>query len=323
MTHHKSLILPVIIVSLLFSHSAIAKKDYRQSMRDFVISLSKDAKKHRPNFIIIPQNGQELITSTGDANGKLQTEYLNAIDATGRESMFYGYHQDNQKTPVEEREFLRKLSLLNKNNNVPVLATDYCASKTKMDDSYTINQKNGFISFAAPKRNLTVIPNYPAKIHNENTSDITQISQAKNFLYLINGDAYPSKATFIKAVVKTNYDVIIMDLFHNEQVFTQKDINRLKIKDNGGKRLLIAYMSIGEAEDYRYYWQKKWRSHKPKWLEAENPDWAGNYKVKYWGSGWQSIIFGHKNSYLNKIISAGFDGAYLDIIDGFEYFEEQ
>ena len=27
------------------------------------------------------------------------------------------------------------------------------------------------------------------------------------------------------------------------------------------------------------------------------------------------------SSYLEKIIGAGFDGVYLDIIDGFEYFE--
>ncbi len=313
----------LMIFSLFFSQVVSAKMDYRQAMRDFVISLSKEAKNRRSNFIVIPQNGQELITDTGDAKGQLQKNYLKAIDATGRENMFYGYNQDNQKTPAEDREFLRKLSLLNKNNNVPVLATDYCSSKNKIDDSYAINQKNGFISFAATKRDLTVIPRYPAKIHNENGQDIHKIAQAKNFLYLINGDHYPNKKSFIKAVSKTNYDVVIMDLYHNEILFSAKDVAQLKIKKNGGKRLLIAYMSIGEAEDYRYYWQKKWRSNKPSWLEPENPDWKGNYKVKYWSADWQAIIFGRKDSYLTKIINANFDGAYLDIIDGFEYFMEQ
>jgi len=36
---------------------------------------------------------------------------------------------------------------------------------------------------------------------------------------------------------------------------------------------------------------------------------------------WQDIIFDNENSYLKKIIDAGFDGFYLDIIDAFEYFE--
>lgn len=35
---------------------------------------------------------------------------------------------------------------------------------------------------------------------------------------------------------------------------------------------------------------------------------------------WQAIIYGNDNSYLKKIIDAGFDGVYLDIIDAFEYF---
>jgi cysteinyl-tRNA synthetase len=30
-----------------------------------------------------------------------------------------------------------------------------------------------------------------------------------------------------------------------------------------------------------------------------------------------------KNSFLKSIIDAGFDGAYLDIVDAFEYFEDQ
>ncbi len=82
-------------------------------------------------------------------------------------------------------------------------------------------------------------------------------------------------------------------------------------------------MSIGEAEDYRYYWQDSWINNPPNWLEDENPDWEGNYKVRYWDKDWQSIIYGNDNSYLKKIINAGFDGVYLDIIDAFEYFENQ
>jgi len=81
-------------------------------------------------------------------------------------------------------------------------------------------------------------------------------------------------------------------------------------------------MSIGEAEDYRYYWQSNWTVGNPSWLESENPDWKGNYKVKYWHQEWKDIIYGTADSYLEKIINANFDGVYLDIIDAFEYYEE-
>ena len=80
-------------------------------------------------------------------------------------------------------------------------------------------------------------------------------------------------------------------------------------------------MSIGEVEDYRYYWQADWNTTNPSWMDAENPDWPGNFKVKYWDSEWQSIIYGNDQSYLKKILNTGFDGVYLDIIDAFEYYE--
>jgi cysteinyl-tRNA synthetase len=113
-----------------------------------------------------------------------------------------------------------------------------------------------------------------------------------------------------------------MDLFFNDNVeFTAAEITQLKSKANGGSRLVISYMSIGEAENYRYYWDASWNTNSPAWLDQENPDWAGNFKVKYWEEAWQSIIFGNDNSYLKKITNAGFDGVYLDIIDGFEYYE--
>ena len=42
----------------------------------------------------------------------------------------------------------------------------------------------------------------------------------------------------------------------------------------------------------------------------------------YWNEDWQKIIYKNNDSYLNKILEANFDGVYLDIIDGFEYFEK-
>jgi cysteinyl-tRNA synthetase len=88
------------------------------------------------------------------------------------------------------------------------------------------------------------------------------------------------------------------------------------------ERLVIAYMSIGEAEDYRYYWQPGWNSAPPGWLLGENPQWEGNYLVEYWDAQWQDIIFGSDDSYLGRILNCGFDGVYLDKIDSFETLEE-
>ncbi|SHE27325.1 cysteinyl-tRNA synthetase, unknown class [Marinitoga hydrogenitolerans DSM 16785] len=83
--------------------------------------------------------------------------------------------------------------------------------------------------------------------------------------------------------------------------------------------ITLAYLSIGEAEDYRYYWQNKWYDDPPGWLDGENPNWPGNYKVKYWDNEWKEIIF----NYLDKIISQGFKGVYLDLVDTYVYWAER
>lgn len=290
-------------------------------MRNFVQGISAYGKGKISNFIIIPQNGQEIITQNGEAEGVKETEYINSIDGAGREDLFYGYNNDNEPTPENEKNYMIAFLDLCEENSIEVLTIDYCSDQDKIDDSYSQNYTKNYISFAAPDRALNIIPDYPNEPFNRNSENIQFLADASNFLYLINPENFPTKEDFISAVSVTDYDLIIMDYFFNNEKFTASEIENLKTKNNGGSRLLISYMSIGEAEDYRYYWKDDWKNNPPNWLEQENPNWKGNYKVRYWNQEWQSIIFGSDNSYLDMIIDAGFDGVYLDIIDAFEYFE--
>ncbi len=296
--------------------------NFKQEMRNFVQNISKYAKGINPEFVVIPQNGEQLVSITGEKDGAPDYTYLSAIDGQGREDLFYGYNNDDETTPQEDTEAMIPFLDICKDNNVTVLVTDYCFTHTKMDDSYSKNSAKGWLSFAAPERDLNVVPDYPAQPVQVNSDDINKLSDAKNFLYIINSENFTSKADFINALKATNYDVILIDYAFNETQYTVDEISSLKTKANGGKRLIISYMSIGEAETYRYYWQSDWKPGNPEWLDKENPDWEGNYKVRYWEPEWQSIIYGKDDSYLKKILDAGFDGVYLDIIDAFEYYEE-
>ena len=154
-----------------------------------------------------------------------------------------------------------------------------------------------------------------------NSNDIRTLSDAQNFLYLINPSDFGDVNAFIDAVAATDYDVVLVDAFFDTNPLTQENVSRLKTKANGGTRLVIAYMSIGEAENYRYYWQPAWGTGMPDCIAEENPDFAGNFKVQYWRPEWQSVILAGPDAYLNRIVAAGFDGVYLDLIDAFEYFE--
>ena len=303
--------------------------NYRQAMRDFVINISETARETNPAFIVIPQNGQNVAWDDDDAEVLLPDQkFFNAINGTGREDIFYGTNAsydiaDGTLTPANLSKEMQELCDLYTAAGLTVLAIDYTnTDKSKINDSFSKNAAKGYIPFAATKRDLSLIPSYEP--YNKNDENINKLSDAKNFLYLINPNQkdFPTKEAFISALEQTDYDLFVIDLFCCDQALSADDIQRLKVKKNGARRLVICYMSIGEAEDYRWYWQKQWKSTPPAFLCSENPEWEGNYKVKYWYPDWQTIICG-EDSYLSKIIQADFDGVYLDIIDAFEYFEEK
>lgn len=329
MKKKKSILLSIYLsIFILLTASADKQNpfsgDFKEEMRNFVIEISNYTKEKNSEFLIIPQNGAELVTMNGEENGDVHQSYLKAINAHGQEDLYFGYEKDNKPTSGKNTDYLEAFLDKSKAAGNIVLVTDYCSDRKLMDLSFSFNSKKGYISFAANQRELNNIPIYPNPIYNENSTDITSINQVKNFLYLINPENFSTKERFISTVSETNYDLLIMDIyFHNNTPFTENEINLLKNKANGGKRLVICYMSIGEAEDYRFYWNKKWNNSKskPLWLEDENSDWEGNYKVQYWNKEWKDIILYSDYSYINKILSTGFDGVYLDIIDAFEYFE--
>ncbi|MEO0010096.1 MAG: MJ1477/TM1410 family putative glycoside hydrolase [candidate division WOR-3 bacterium] len=130
----------------------------------------------------------------------------------------------------------------------------------------------------------------------------------------------------LEAIGNTRFDLVIIDYSRDgseEGRFSPDAIRALKTSP-GGSKLVIAYLSIGEAESYRWYWDSLWDADRdghpdpgaPSWLGDANPDWPDNYKVRYWEQGWQEIIY----FYLDRIIDAGFDGVLLDVVDAYEYW---
>ena len=319
-----SFLLAVLIFCFSCNKKDIPNLDYAEEMRSFVINLSNYAKDNTPSFIVIPQNASPLIAKDEAVNAGIASAYVNAIDGQGQEDLYYGYKKDDKASPDESIEEKESFLDLGHNNGLKILVTDYCYSPSNITDSYSKNESKSYISFAATERELNVIPSNP--IHHVNNTDVSNLSLAKNFLYLINPEGYESKKEFVDALDATKYDVFIIDLFFNgNAALTASDLQQLQSKPNGARRLVIAYMSIGEAEDYRFYWDEKWnvRKNEPIWLYEENKQWKGNYKVFYWEKAWQNIIFGNQNAYLDKIMAAGFDGVYLDIIDAYEFFQSK
>ncbi|MFI5401890.1 MAG: endo alpha-1,4 polygalactosaminidase [Planctomycetota bacterium] len=80
----------------------------------------------------------------------------------------------------------------------------------------------------------------------------------------------------------------------------------------------LAYVNVGEAEEYRPYWKTFWRAPEggpgvPDYLLAADPDgWKGNYVVAYWDPRWQSLLWGGAGALVDEALAAGFDGVFLD-----------
>src|SRR5215468_10345692 len=62
------------------------------------------------------------------------------------------------------------------------------------------------------------------------------------------------------------YDVVVIDYGfdrRNATAFPREVVDLMRVKPDGSKRVMLAYLSIGEAENYRYYWQESWLKNRP------------------------------------------------------------
>jgi cysteinyl-tRNA synthetase, unknown class len=147
------------------------------------------------------------------------------------------------------------------------------------------------------------------------------ISTVNDWLYVISMDDVS-----IEQIADSGFDLVVMDYSKNGAADGEYLPGQIEQLHDAGMTV-IAYFSIGEAEDYRFYWNPAWNENPPVWLGPENPDWQGNYKVRYWNEDWRKILMGVDSgvdkSYLDRIIDMGFDGVYLDIVDAFEYWSDE
>ncbi|AWF81090.1 hypothetical protein BTJ40_09840 [Microbulbifer sp. A4B17] len=299
-----------------------SSRDYDEEMRYLVEDISAYAKGINRYFLIVPQNGIELITTTTTTTGPVDEDYVYATDGIAQEALFFGANGVvNEPTSESETERLQTYLDLAKDEGDTILITDFTNIVLDIDESYENNEQAGYISFAAEQVTLDDIPEYPDEPFNVNSRDIDGLNEASNFINITDPRDYSTPQAFVDALSETNYDILIIDFFFNGEPYTEEQIEQLKEKENGGRRLVLAYVNIGEAQDDRYYWRSFWYSNPPSWLLGEVPGEPGNYYVEYWQQGWQEIIFGNDDSYIFMIVDAGFDGAYMDGIDAFEYFD--
>lgn len=283
-------IVAILVTFMLFTSSTTfieAVTDYDKAMVNTLATIRVNVKKKNSKFLMIVNGGYNLYLPKARTHNNM----LEVVDGVIIEDAFT--HNDKRTMKKALKEAVRQ--------HKKALSIEYKSFK---------GDKN-VVSYRA-KYDLDTISKFTSKKY-----DVTKLSDIKNFMIILDTHKYKNKTKYINALKRTDYDLIFIDLFDESgRMLTATDVKALKVKHNGGRRLVCSYISVGEAENYRYYWKKKWNKKRPKWIVKENKEWKGNYWVKYWVTDWQRILDG----YMNRIVKVGFDGVYLDVIDAYEHF---
>lgn len=141
----------------------------------------------------------------------------------------------------------------------------------------------------------------------------------------------------IAALARQRHDLIVIDYSptgrHRDR-FTRAEVARIA-RGPEGRRLVAAYISIGEASDFRDapIWRKSWTATgkaagrlsrtAPRWLGPVNPKWPESRKVRFWHPDWQRRLFNaRRTGWLDEIVRQGFDAAYLDIVLAYYFWHK-
>ncbi len=142
------------------------------------------------------------------------------------------------------------------------------------------------------------------------------LQEVKHWLYLI--DVNLTDDT-VQQIVASEHDMVVLDFIPSEVNNTDYPMVDVIAQLHNALRpkLVIAYIDVGQAEDYRTYWQPGWGIGNPEWIVSADPDgWEGNYPVAYWYDEWRDIWLGD-GGYLQTIIELGYDGIYLDWVEAY------
>jgi len=302
--------------------------NYRDHMRDIVGQLATYAHERDPNFIVTTRGGFDLLAwSRREFDlAEIKRDPLaiipsDAIMPVGMPLRLYiqqlnGIILNGQfcaplRVPRDDLQAMVKLGL-------KIMSIDHCKTGDNAAAALQAAIKAGVVAHtdADTADDFAEIPG--RRPSPENARNVQVMGEARNMLVMLNNTAYASREEWIAALQKTNYDVLVTDaFFKGKQNLTKDEVHSLKFKEMGARRLVLARMNIGYAEDERYYWDREWRIGEPSWIQAYGPDGPGTYVVEYWNPAWKAIV----GRYFAGLMELGFDGVVLDGVEAYRRWE--
>lgn len=305
--------------------------NHRQMMRDIVQELSRYARERDPGFLIVARGGLDLLHKGArearwarlkdvalypGSVGTPMRPYLTAIDGLVIDGLYCGRRAFDRPTDPADRKALLHFGAMVRAAAGSVLAIDHCRPATSREAAADAGGPPvAVFANADPDGALDAIP--ARRPRQENPAPVGHLDQARNLLPVLRADR--NRDDWLLALQDSNHDVLIVDAFPGGRALTAAEVESLKFKRLGARRLVLAAVPVARAEDDMPYWQAGWQPGRPDWLGAPLPGRPGATRPLYWRAEWKEILGRH----FKAAMDLGFDGVMLDALDAYRAFEAE
>ena len=327
---------------LLEEHSSkeiIKMPNYRDEMRKNVIAISNYAKERKKDFIVVTRQGALLLTV-----GEWE-EHLDEVKIAASRGVF-----------GEDEIFIEKMfntsnikgkdagsSVVPYSSVIDGIVVDYyeCSGKVLSAEAEKEIEKRGIVKLnirhcrdaeslakeivkdksadnaSLIKTGFNYIPKKDPFFYN--ADNVNGLKEVKNFLLLTDYSRFDNKNNLVMAIEDTNYDMLIVNpFFSKSEAFTYADVNKMKYKKLGARRLVIANVDVSRIGYGDFYFKDTYSFRNPEWIKYVDKTNADKYVVEYYNQDYRTIL----GKYVKGIVDLGFDGIMLDGVDAHLVFEK-
>ena len=310
--------------------------NYRKEMRNLITALSRYGKSRNPDFQILTHEGQYLLDkSLWEYHQENYNWIRNSNELVNDESFLsrdVPEIEEEEKQPFIDQytEIIDGIVVNNhycsntpvdsqiKNKDISLFSIEYCSNENALDNAIAQSFADNVAIYPFVHLDQAFRKIHNQLIINESADSISKVAEAKNISFLINDEPFNSLYHMIDDIRSSNYDIIVINpIFQEKHPFTSEEINSLKFKKNGARRLVLALYNISEISPSDYLWSKQWNKKHPDWIVAPSRVSENSYITKYWTPEWRRLT----GRYFKSIVDTGYDGVFFTGLENHNYFE--
>lgn len=300
--------------------------DYAQEMRRLIKNIAAYGRQFKPDFLVILNDSKGLLSQIIDVDQLVaapSSAFIRTLDGIMEPNLSYGAEGFGiERKEKDQKDALEELQVA-KDTGLKVFTLDYASKPADVDKAIRFSRKNGFVPYVAPGigYNNNSLPNWPRRPNQENAHTIDNIGKVNNYAFVRDSSRFGSADEFAMQMHNTNYDMLIVNVFHRRnQTHGRDNVRKMQFKKLGARRPVLAYINIGTANIGAYYWKDDWRTGNPPFILEVAPQSSDQYLVQYWHPGWHQVLYGNTQSFIYGIMKEGYDGILIDGANAYRIF---